>query len=94
MLVDNSWIFRVPKNIRGYPQCQKNLIFSKSTFWGGGGQKVEERMNILGKVIWWDAILKKRLGRNLCTYRNKGRLIPEKRPLINISEPRKRAKIS
>jgi hypothetical protein len=77
MLVDNSWIFRVPKNIRGYPQCQKNLIFSKSTFWGGGGQNVDERMNIFSKVIWSDAILQKRFGRYLCTYRYIGTLIPE-----------------
>ncbi len=64
MLVDNSWIFRVPKNI-------------PNRHFGGGGQNVDERMNIFSKVIWSDAILQKRFGRYLCTYRYIGTLIPE-----------------
>ncbi len=43
----------------------------------GGGQNVDERINIFSKVIWSDAILQKRFGRYLCTYRYIGTLIPE-----------------
>ena len=55
----------------GYPKIFQIDIL------GGGGQNVDERMNIFSKVIWSDAILEKRFGRYLCTYRYIGTLIPE-----------------